>query len=193
VNCAAGGTRVDSGLDDGAPSGTPRNATLETGEIDLTRYVCNGSSSSGGSGIGTLRDSAGNVLGTAISATSTTVQLRSSTGYFYSILWTGGFVAAQIYYSNTGCTGTAWLNAASTQPRLWYSKFALYEGATGDFDLVSNADANGNATNVTASVASVFSASCAPITGSVGGFVLQRTTRAALGIPATITPPLTIN
>ncbi len=42
VRCAAGGSRVDAGVDDGTGGGTPGNGVLETGEIDRTTYVCNG-------------------------------------------------------------------------------------------------------------------------------------------------------
>lgn len=42
VNCADAGTRLDVGLDDGTPTGTPRNGLLEAGEIDETYYACNG-------------------------------------------------------------------------------------------------------------------------------------------------------
>jgi hypothetical protein len=41
-NCADGGQRVDSGLDNGDGGGTAGNGTLEAGEIDDTAYVCDG-------------------------------------------------------------------------------------------------------------------------------------------------------
>jgi hypothetical protein len=43
ANCLAGGTRIDAGLDDGVPSGTPRDGVLDAGEIDETTYSCNAS------------------------------------------------------------------------------------------------------------------------------------------------------
>ncbi len=42
ANCSKGGTRIDTGLDDGAPTGTAKNGVLEAGEIDSTAYACNG-------------------------------------------------------------------------------------------------------------------------------------------------------
>jgi len=39
-NCQLGGTRVQVGLDDGLPTGTPRNGVLEGGEVDQTSYLC---------------------------------------------------------------------------------------------------------------------------------------------------------
>ena len=41
-----GGLRFLSGLDDGDPSGTADNNTLEDGEVDSTTYVCNGADGS---------------------------------------------------------------------------------------------------------------------------------------------------
>ena len=48
ANCATGGTRVDTGLDDGLPTGTANNGVLEAGEIESTRYVCNGATGATG-------------------------------------------------------------------------------------------------------------------------------------------------
>ncbi|MDX2010755.1 MAG: DUF2341 domain-containing protein [Myxococcaceae bacterium] len=42
TNCATGGVRVVSGLDDGDGGGTARDGMLSTGEVDSTSYVCNG-------------------------------------------------------------------------------------------------------------------------------------------------------
>src|SRR6185369_12979570 len=49
VNCALGGNKVESGLDDGTPSGTANNGILEAGEIDFTGYACNAGSTLGAS------------------------------------------------------------------------------------------------------------------------------------------------
>jgi hypothetical protein len=47
ANCANGGTRVTSGLDDGAGGGTAGNGQLEAGEVRATSYVCNGTTGRG--------------------------------------------------------------------------------------------------------------------------------------------------
>jgi hypothetical protein len=39
-NCTRGGARVQTGLDDGLPSGVAGNGVLEEGEVDSTRYLC---------------------------------------------------------------------------------------------------------------------------------------------------------
>lgn len=52
AECPAGGTRVDSGLDDGAGGGVADDGVLQPGEVDATALVCNGTN--GTNGIGTL-------------------------------------------------------------------------------------------------------------------------------------------
>jgi len=47
-NCANGGKKVESGLDNGDGGGTANNGILEAGEIDATTYVCNGADGSPG-------------------------------------------------------------------------------------------------------------------------------------------------
>jgi hypothetical protein len=42
ANCAAGGQRLDSGLDNGDGGETARDGVLGAGEIDVTQYVCDG-------------------------------------------------------------------------------------------------------------------------------------------------------
>jgi hypothetical protein len=41
AQCAAGGQRIEVGLDDGAGGGTAKNGVLESGEVTQTAYVCN--------------------------------------------------------------------------------------------------------------------------------------------------------
>ncbi|MDH4247752.1 MAG: hypothetical protein OEW39_08045 [Deltaproteobacteria bacterium] len=49
ANCTNGGTQIDIGLDDGLPTGTALDGTLQSGEIDKTYYACNGTNGSNGS------------------------------------------------------------------------------------------------------------------------------------------------
>ena len=43
ANCANGGIKVESGLDNGDGGGTANDGILQAGEVDATSYVCNGS------------------------------------------------------------------------------------------------------------------------------------------------------
>lgn len=40
VHCASGGTKIETGVDDGLPSGTARDGVLDAAEVDATAYVC---------------------------------------------------------------------------------------------------------------------------------------------------------
>lgn len=48
ANCAEGGRKVESGLDNGDGGGTARDGTLQAGEIDHTAYVCHGATGATG-------------------------------------------------------------------------------------------------------------------------------------------------
>ncbi len=42
MNCPAGGTRLQAGQDDGKGNGVPLDGVLQDGEVEQTRYICNG-------------------------------------------------------------------------------------------------------------------------------------------------------
>jgi len=46
--CTYGGWLFETGLDDGVPSGTPRNGILEAGEVEYSAAVCNGAPGAAG-------------------------------------------------------------------------------------------------------------------------------------------------
>lgn len=48
ANCADGGRKITSGLDNGDGGGVARDGTLQSGEVDSTSYVCNGSTGATG-------------------------------------------------------------------------------------------------------------------------------------------------
>lgn len=48
-NCANGGIKVESGLDNGDGGGTANDGILQNGEVDSTSYVCNGAPGTNGS------------------------------------------------------------------------------------------------------------------------------------------------
>jgi hypothetical protein len=196
ANCSSGGVKVESGPDDGQPSGTANNGVLEAGEVTTTHYVCNGGGT-GGAGLGVLKDANNQTLGNVYAVSTTSISVRSPTGYFYSVNWSGTFSDQQIYYSSAGCTGTMYLNAGTTSSTARYAKFLVYEGRTGGFFVPSGADANGLSFSVAFTAASLWNASSGiwqcVAGGSNGGWPLTGIARATAGMPATITPPLTIN
>ena len=145
--------------------------------------------------LGTLKDANNVVLGKVISIGTGEVTVVSSTGYFYSIGWDGAFPDGQIYYSSTTCgVGTSrWLNAGTTFPYPRYVKFVVHDPPTGNFYITANADANGISLNVPFTANSIWNyGSCSSGSQSNGGWLLTPITKAAAGIPTTITPPFTI-
>lgn len=48
ANCADGGWKITSGLDNGDGGGVARDDTLQSGEVDSTSYVCNGATGATG-------------------------------------------------------------------------------------------------------------------------------------------------
>lgn len=48
ANCANGGQKIDSGLDNGDGGGTANDGILQAGEIDATSYICNGAAGANG-------------------------------------------------------------------------------------------------------------------------------------------------
>lgn len=72
----------------------------------------------------------------------------------------------------------------------------MHEAKTGNFFVPAIVDANGMATNVAFTAPALWNASSGVwqcvAGGSNGGWLLTSITRAAAGIPTTITPPLSI-
>jgi hypothetical protein len=60
-----GGTRIQTGVDDGLPTGTADDGILQAGEVDSTAYVCNGASGADGHALLVMTDTA---VGTACDA-----------------------------------------------------------------------------------------------------------------------------
>lgn len=155
-----------------------------------------GGTASSGNPPGVCKDANGNVLGYVITNGQSSLSLKSTTGYIYSINWDGTFNNQQIYYSNADCSGTAWLNSGSSTSvkRLW--QYLVYEGKTNGFYTYANPDAFGLCAVTSFTGASLWNGgpsgwSCG--TGGANyGFLLTRITRTQAGIPNTITPPLTI-
>lgn len=147
--------------------------------------------------VGILKDANNQTLGAVQTVATSNLTVRSPNGYYYTITWAGVFPDQQIYYSNGGCTGSMWLNAGTTNLSYRYVKFLVYEGKTGNFFVPAGGNANGLASNVAFTAPSIWNSSGGVWQclggGTNGGWLLTSISRATAGIPATITPPLTIN
>lgn len=199
AGCATGGKKIESGLDDGLPSGTARDGVLQAGEVESTSYVCNGAAGANGGGGGLNVYDANNVaLGALVYTSSYGVTVRTAQGYFVDYSWSGRFFESQIYYSTASCNpsgATRWLNAGGATTELLTTKWVYWEGSGGGFLVPQD---NGAANNDSLSAAVSFSASSLWNYGSCqsggnnSGWPLTPVTRATAGIPASIAAPLKI-
>ncbi|HET9959014.1 MAG TPA: hypothetical protein VFQ61_31200 [Polyangiaceae bacterium] len=199
--CTNGGTRVNSGLDNGAGGGTARNGVLEPGEVTSVEYVCDGG---GPLNSGILTDANGAALGRVVSATNRSLSIVTSKGYLTTLSWAGVFPAAQIYYTSYAagvCGGSAYLNAASSSSiQYMYGKNLVWSAAFSSFMTVPASHLMQDGTAISVQPASSGftiqgweNPTCAAQTSNNYMWPLVTISRSAVGLPASIAPPLTIN
>lgn len=109
----------------------------------------------------------------------------------------------QIYFQNAGCTGTVWLNEGGDVGVFMWGKHAVGDDGAisgnpnGSAGLMvpANVNANGYALSVSfsANVLKNYESDCPPSSPQTNsGWVLTPITNAAVGLPTTITPPITL-
>jgi len=120
--------------------------------------------------------------------------MYSSTGYIYSLGWNGNIKTLNIvFFSGANCTGTAYIIEAdnsSNSKTVFYSKYLnkYYVPKT----INADGTAYASATPVTTNSYDKNDGSVVNYTQTSVSIELVETTKALVGIPATITPPLTI-
>jgi hypothetical protein len=113
----------------------------------------------------------------------------TSAGYLVIINFDGSFTPQQIYYTGTGCTGTAYLNAAAAAGGKICGKYVVYSGSMGQ--LMAPADiVGGLAVSESLTAAGLDNPTCSASSGTQSGWQLAAVTRATIGLPATIVSPL---
>jgi hypothetical protein len=122
--------------------------------------------------------------------------ILTSTGYQVFINWDGTFSPAQLYYSGTACTGTVWLNDGEgpppVVPETLGGKWLVFSGSQNTLMAPSNVT-NGFATSVAFTNGSIDNPTCMAEADQNQGWVVSPITRAAAGLPATISPPLSLS
>jgi collagen triple helix repeat protein/putative cell wall binding repeat protein len=150
----------------------------------------------GSAGVGGVNivDANGRTVGRALSMSRSSVTLLTSTGFQLTLNWDGAFVNDQIYWTGANCaSGDAYLNAGRTGVAPITPKIAVWSKTPGKLLVPATVGANGlspTVDNVTvASIDNPTSPCGSATTGS--GWLLRSATVAEVGLPATITGPLT--
>lgn len=196
------------------------NANCPTGGASFTvggstQYVCRGAAGpagaqgpagpagprgpTGASGAIVVRDAADQELGRLVSFGGTvwspfnagraSVALLTSTNHLVYLGLDGSIAGAPLYWTQAGCTGTAYLNLGGGAATL-YSKVVLRSEVSGGLFVPASGNANGITAAVSLTSAASENPSCATSIGTRQGIRLTAVSRAAVGLPATITPPL---
>ncbi len=164
-----------------------------------------GGGGSTGSGLGRLVDSNNQFIGYIQNVNTNNYLVKTSAGYYLTISVDGTFAGIQTYYNDSSCSGTVkYINSggSTTLNYVRNGKYLYYEPTTGKFFKLKNVNANGVAISVTIPSSSYiynFNASsntgtCSAGGGTVGWQVEEtETSKSALGLPNTITPPLSVN
>lgn len=154
-----------------------------------------------------LKDATGVTLGLVLTSTRSDVTFQTSTGHQTVINWTGTFPAAQIYYSsfNSGtstCSGNAYYNSGYTDtnpPIAIYGKWMVYSGSLDSLMVLSQSSQQNDGTALTTVIpaGTLFgfdNPGCRAYNMTSGRqlWPLTNVTPADVGLPATITPPLSI-
>jgi hypothetical protein len=151
----------------------------------------------------TLVDGNGVTLGTIINSERDSVTLLTSTGYLGFINWNATFNSAQLYYTSYSagtCWGSAYLNSGtSSTQRYIYAKHFVYAGSLGSFAVPTAASILSDGTSASVkpslsgfSIQGIDNPACGVSSSDQYMWPLTTITRTALGLPASIATPLTI-
>jgi len=130
------------------------------------------------------------VLGRLLTWSRNAVTFKTSTNHVVTMNMDGSFPTAQIYYTGAGCTGTAYLNSGGTANSEIYGRVASWSGSLNSFVVPTTVGADGVSVSVAFTAATIDNPACGANAGARDGWLLQTVTRAAIGLPATITTPI---
>ncbi len=131
-------------------------------------------------------------IGRALMVMHNIITMYSSNNYMYIMKWDGTFLTQPIYFSESSCTGTAYVYRDSLIEYPSYGKFALY-GTDSKLYRYKTVNEDGTSSIISISYESIYdSGMCSALSGTTDASELEETTRASVGIPATITPPLSV-
>lgn len=140
-----------------------------------------------GPGAAMLRDGNGTTIGTVQSIARNSATVLTSKGYLLTVGWNGSIAPAQAYYTEAGCTGTAYLNAGGSNPSWIYPKTLVYLGSADTLAIPAELDDTGAAANTGFTAAGIDNPTCGGSNGTKHGWKLQPTNAGAAGLPAGVT------
>ncbi len=188
ANCPDGGVTITSGLDNGDGGGVANNSVLETGEVDYTQHVCNGSSGGGSQ----LVDANSVVLGSVLNANLETVSIRTPNNYLVTINWDGSFNPEDTTYSATGCTGTAHIYIDDKQKTI-HPSAAFWSANESGFLVPNNPGADAAVESQDLPYESyMLGGVCTTDSGTVWMWPASVLSATTIGLPATIAAPLSL-
>ena len=144
----------------------------------------------------TLVDGNNVTLGRVLTSNREGATVLTSTGHQVFISYDGIFYPAQLYYTGTNGTGIAYLNDGGggtiTEVEKINGKWVVYSGSFASF-MEPDTVVDGTEANTTFTAQSIDNPTNSNFTAATrSGWKLKTTTRAAIGIPATIALPITL-
>lgn len=181
------------------PAG-PQGTTGNTGPAGATGAA--GPAGPSGGGV-TLKDANDVTLGKVVGTADLTATVVTSTGHVLTISWAGmPQLGSQIYYAGAcATTSTMWLNGGSSQVRKANGKLAVYSQVTGSYLVPKTVGADGTVTS--GAMTGLANGEQTSTSSSAGtcqtqgtsnnmGYELKAVAASAVGMPATIAAPLTV-
>ena len=145
---------------------------------------------------GMLIDNNDQILGQVVNALESGITVISSSGYMYKVNWDGSIGSAWFpstwYYTSSDCTGTAYAYCYDN----YYGKVLFYHNTQDKFYIPGDVDTDGtigcDSITYSSNRYDYGTGSCNTNSSNMEAVAIQEISQTDAGIPATITPPLTI-